>query len=487
MRTFTLISLFALSHATFAADLEVASVFSDHMIVQEGLPIQVWGWSAGDDQIQVSWDGAILARTVSKNGEWRVALPAQAYGENPFDAHSITIASGLESIELNDVLVGEVWLASGQSNMSWPLRETNAFEETSARAATVGETSETRATPLPPIRGLRVFTVSRTSVPLPARDVVGDWRLFTVANCSDFTAVGTYFGLDLLAALDKPIGILHSSWGGSRVEAWMSPGALMEHAEGRSQLQLDVSSFPDRHKPAHLSNGMLSPLEGLSLAGCIWYQGESNAREPQAYGRLFPSMIDDWRRRFGDGNLPFYFVQLANFLPGEGSDWPGLREAQRNTLSAVANSGMAVTIDVGNPHDIHPRNKKAVGARLARLALSGTYQKDVVANAPLPVRALHSDKNVCTVLFEDLGTTLTPSDPIAPLEGFELAGKDGVFHPATAAATGGVVLVVWVGEGAPMQVRYCWQDDPSGLNILRADGLPVSPFRLSVEAPSKTK
>jgi sialate O-acetylesterase len=198
-------------------------------------------------------------------------------------------------------------------------------------------------------------------------------------------------------------------------------------------------------------------------------------------------MIDDWRRRFGDGNLPFYFVQLANFLPGEGSDWPGLREAQRNTLSAVANSGMAVTIDVGNPHDIHPRNKKAVGARLARLALSGTYQKDVVANAPLPVRALHSDKNVCTVLFEDLGATLTPSDPFAPLEGFELAGKDGVFHPATAGATGGVVLVVWVGEGAPMQVRYCWQDDPSGLNILRADGLPVSPFRLSVEAPSKTK
>ena len=305
MYYFRLIAFVVCSSYAQGADLRVASAFSSHMVVQEGEPIPIWGWAAADEDVRVRWDDGDVLTTRAVGGEWMVELPARTCGEDAFSAHTIQIESGSEALEIEDVLVGEVWLASGQSNMEWPLVMSNAFEATQALA---------------PILGLRVFTAARISAPERMDNVEGSWKTFTAENCGSFSAVGTYFGLELLRALNKPIGVLHTSWGGSRIEAWMSPERLMEHAEGRSQLQLDPATFPPNHKPSFLSNGMIAPFEGLPLAGCIWYQGESNAEDPSAYGRLFPAMIQDWRARFGQLALPFYFVQLANFTPQAGSD-----------------------------------------------------------------------------------------------------------------------------------------------------------------------
>jgi sialate O-acetylesterase len=601
--------------------LRLAAPFGDHMVVQAGKPVVLWGWAPAGAQVTARMDGQEARGQADAGGRWRLELPVPAPTSDPFAAHMIEVRSGAATRTLSDVLVGEVWVASGQSNMEWPAGNCTTTEELTA---------------LGTLPGLRMFTAARISVPEVAEDVVGSWQVFAPDTVKGFSAVGTHFGLMLMETLEVPVGVVHTSWGGSKVEGWMSEPALRstkagtaflerwiaqreqsaadlarypaptlsgEAAEGWAPCQVPVDfetlepgfdgsiwfrralavpagfsaagatlalgamddidevwldgvrvggthnhqaqrrytlegaaaealadgqaqlvvrvedtggwggfsgpaenialegpggervaltddwtwkagarggGIPINHLPTHLSNGMVQPLVGLPVRGVIWYQGESNAGDPAGYEELFPALIRDWRARFGVLDLPFYWVQLAAFRTG--ADWPALREAQRHTL-ALPRTGMAVTIDVGNPTDIHPRDKRSVGERLARCALFDTYGREVVPAGPLPASATRSSEGVL-VRFETFGARLAVRGNAA-LAAFELAGPDGSFQPAEARLSSEGVVVRAAAVSEPRQVRYAWRDDPAdesmGANLVNDEGLPASPFRLDVE------
>ena len=459
--SFLLVAAIAFSHCSLAsADVRLSKVFTDHMVIQQTQPFAIWGWAEAGEKVAVEIMGNKAEAMPGNDGKWVAKLMPPAAG-GPYE---LTV-TGKNTIKLTDVLVGEVWICSGQSNMEWPV------------ALALDPKEEAQAANFPNIRHL---TVVKNAAQEPQSDLTGDgqgtWQVCSPETVSSFTAVGYYFGRKLNQDLNVPIGLVKTAWGGTICEAWTSKPGLESDAEFKPILERDAEfKAKNPNQAAVLYNGMIQPLLPLSIRGAIWYQGESNLARAEQYAKLFPNMISDWRKSFGQGDFPFLFVQLAPYRYNgqDPRNCAELWEAQLKTL-AVPNTGMAVTVDIGDVKDIHPKNKQEVGRRLALWALAKTYGKQVVYSGPL--YESHSvEGNKIRIRFQHTGGGLAARDG-KPLSHFEIAGADEKFVPATATIDGGALVVSSDQVEKPVAVRFAWTDT-SEPNLMNQEGLPASPFR----------
>ncbi len=487
----------ALLASSARAGVTLPYLIADHMVVQRGLPVHVWGKADPGETVTVAFRGNQRQSATDPLGRWSVHLPAGDAG-GPFE---MTIR-GATIHTLTDVLVGDVWVASGQSNMEWPINR-------SADAA-----REIAAARHPRIRLVRAM--HKTSE-FPVEDLVGEmWRECSPQSAPDFSAVAYHFGRLIQQSAGVPIGLIQTAWGGTPIDAWTSlraissdPALMPVFAEWDARMQdyaldrlryhqaakaWEAATAADRaqHKrvppppekpvgpgshwePGVLYNAMIAPLTRLPIRGVIWYQGEANSSNRRAplYGRLLRAMIEDWRKAWGIGDFPFLLVQLANYNAPD-SDWPEIREAQRLAL-ALRNTAMAVTIDVGTPADIHPPDKKTVGTRLSLAARSLAYGEAIEFSGPLPRQAAAQDNSV--VVWFDHAEGLTARNGV--VRSFEIAAADRKFIPAEGRLEGSTVVLLNPGPERPRWVRYAWKDNPEA-SLYNAAGLPASPFRLEI-------
>ncbi|MBI4663113.1 MAG: sialate O-acetylesterase [Verrucomicrobia bacterium] len=496
----TALLLVLTANATLRADVKLPALFSDNAVLQQGKPVPVWGWADDGEKVTVEFRGE-KASAVAKGGKWMVKLPKLKAG-----GPDVLTVTGQNKIELKNVLVGEVWVASGQSNMEWPLRLT--FESEKSVAASANSM-------------IRLFTVPKLKAEKPVEDVNASWKECGPPTITNFSAVAYFFGRDLQKSLGVPIGLIHTSWGGSPAEVWMSDDVLQAnpdykkaildgYVESMRRYETALAQFnaeqagakkqgkpfdkkpPGRPfwKPSELYNGMIAPLLPFAIQGAIWYQGESNAGRAHQYRTLFPDMIRNWRRDWRQGDFTFLAVQLAPFTkikdqPGD-SDWAELREAQLIATKVLPKVGMAVITDVGEENDIHPRKKEPVGARLALAARGIAYgEKKLVSSGPLYKRMkIQGDKAVLS--FDHVGSGLEARG--GELKGFAIAGEDKKFVWAKAEIAGKQVVVSSPDVEKPIAVRYGWANYPV-VNLWNKEGMPATPFRTDdfpmITAPKK--
>lgn len=452
------------ANAEQATALSLASIFSDHMVLQRDMKVPVWGTAAPGAKVVVEVDGKQQSATADDDGDWKVAIgPFKAGGP-----HEVTVTAGDDELKLADVLFGDVWICSGQSNMEWPMTATKDAE------------TEIAVADWPDIRFVDVPNVT-SEQPVDSFQSTG-WQACKPENIGQFSAVAYFFARDLHKELNVPIGLIGCNWGGTMMEAWTSRDALESSKTFKPIVEADdkLGDSPEAveakkklgpHRPAALFNGMISAVVPYGIRGAIWYQGESNAARHDQYAELSKLMIADWRNRWGQGDFPFLLVQLAAFEPG-GDAWPFLREAQTETLEAP-NTGMAVAIDIGDQKDIHPRNKQDVGARLALAARHVAYDQDLVYSGPM-YREMKAADGAVRLSFDHVGGGLKAGGDA--LTGFQIAGADGKFVPAEGKIDGAQVVVSSKEIAEPAAVRYNWAAFPDG-NLQNAEGLPAVPFR----------
>ena len=626
-----LLSFLMFSYAQ--AKVELPLIFSDGMVLQQNKPIAVWGWAKANEKVTINFKNQSVKTKASKNGKWQVTLKAEKAG-GPFKM----IVKGSNTINLQDVYIGEVWLCSGQSNMEWAVENSNNYTE------------ELKDANYPLIRQ---FLVEKDMSSTPKKHLKGgNWSVCNAKTVCNFTAVGYFFARQLYKELQVPIGIIHSSWGGTCVETWTSKTAFQNSDEFKSMIlempEVDInllaenqmksiienieriqgsrvesanesefknavfndSNWPEMHAPelwenqqlpsldgtvwmrkaikisksdvnqealielakiddldstyvngvfigttkrydenrkytipknvlkegenviairifdyaggggiwgdasnlkittannvvslagnwkfhvadvksqispnsypSLLYNAMINPLIPYTFQGALWYQGEANVDRAVQYKKAFPLMIEDWRTQWNMGDFPFYFVQLSTFdehggNSNKGSKWAELREAQTETLS-IKNTGMAVTTDIGNPNDIHPRNKQDVGKRLAAIALNKVYKRDTVFSGPT-YQSMVVENNKIVLRFDNVGSGLITYDKYGYLHGFEIAGKDQVFKYAKAEIKNNIIIVYHDDIVNPVAIRYGWSDDASDCDLFNAEGFPARPFR----------
>jgi sialate O-acetylesterase len=495
-----LLALVAGSHI-HSAEVAPMAPFNDGMVLQRDMAVPVWGAARPGEQVTVGFAGQRKTATAGADGRWRVdldPLPASAEGRE------LIIAGGGVTRTVRDVLVGEVWIASGQSNMEYGVGHV------------VNAKAEIAAADHPLIR---VFTVKTAVAAEPQRAVSGSWAVCTPANAGGFTATGYFFARDLQARLGIPVGLIHSAVSGTLAEAWTSGEALAKDpmlvpilarydeavaaypaAKAAYEAALKVwqaeaaaataAGKPEPKKPAEpadpavqttrpagLFNGKIAPLIPVAFRGVIWWQGEYNSERCEQYATFFPTLIRDWRARWNRGDFPFLFVQLQNLdiQPQPNSaHYDELREAQFKTLRSVPATGMVVACDVGDAHDIHPPNKQAVGARLALAARALAYGEQIAWSGPLYAGMAVEGARI-QVRFDHLGGGLVDRDGKG-LGGFTIAGADRQFVAATAAIDGDAVVVSSPAVPQPVAVRYAWADNPT-CTLYNQAGLPASPFR----------
>jgi len=486
------------------AEVNLASLLSDGMVLQQGMKVNIWGTGDPGDRVAVTLKDQQASVVVDSAGQWNVRL-------GPFTAggpYTMTI-SGKNTITLHDVLVGEVWVCSGQSNMEMPVG-TNSQGWSSGVANYQDEIARARY-PM-----LRLFTVQKAVAAKPQHDVKGYWVAARPQTVNDFSAVGYFFGREVLKVLNVPVGLINSSWSGTPAESWTSRGTLESDLAFKSIMDSETKlllSYPkvfrdfeeklaqwrqasdkaesdgvplpaapevpadprqNPWRPAALFNAMVMPLAPYAVRGVIWYQGESNADRPAQYRKLFPAMIRDWRNAWGEGDFPFLFVQLANWGAHLlQSNWPELREAQLMTLS-LPKTGMAVAIDIGDGTDIHPRNKQDVGYRLALAAQAIAYGRDVIYSGPIYDSMAIEGQNIRLHFNYVYGGLVGKYGPV--LAGFEIAAVDRKFVSAEASIDGNTVVVHSEEVAHPVAVRYAWAMNPQS-DLYNRAGLPASPFR----------
>ncbi len=443
------------------ATLVLAAPFRDGAVLQRGKPVPVWGKAEPGESIKVEFKGQAHAATADAQGLWATSLgPLEGS-----DAPASLVVSGKETVTIKDVLVGEVWLCSGQSNMHLAVREADHAKEEIAEAKH----------PL-----IRQFLVEGAVSEQPQAFTEGKWQACSPETVGNFTAVGYFLAREIHSALKVPVGIIHATLGGSPVEGWISREALAGNpafgvvAERWKLLRPRVSGKGLRNMPSGLYNGLIHPLEPFALAGFAWYQGEGNRERPAEYAALFTTMIRQWRAAFQQGDLPFMFVQLPNFA--EPTDktresWPLIREAQASAL-ALPNTGMAVTLDVGDPAQLHPGNKQDVGMRLASVALAQVYSRAVEHSGP-GFEDARAEGAAMRVRFHHAAGLVFKGDP---KEAFEVAGTDGKYVAAEARIDGETVVVSASGLDKPEFVRFEWKNAPTAW-LFNAAGLPAAPFR----------
>ncbi len=443
------------------AQIELPSVISDNMVLQQQFEAPIWGWANPGETIHVtaSWDLKEVIVTADANGKWLVKLQTPKAG----GVHTITI----NDIVLKNILIGEVWICSGQSNMWWPLSQT------------MNAQAEIAVANFP---NIRLFYAAREFTDEPKKNCYGKWTGCDPQTSAGFSAIAYFFGRELHRELGVPIGLIHTSWGGTPAEAWTRKEVLQSDPELEIYLKrfeekiaaAEPGNLPlNQGSPSSLYNAMIAPLIPFGIRGAIWYQGESNAREAKLYEKLFPTMIQNWRDDWGQGDFPFYFVQIAPYNYDIPMICALLRDAQRKSLS-VPNTGMAVTLDIGNPNDIHPRNKQDVGKRLALWALAKNYGKqNIVYSGPL-YKSMKIEKHKIRLFFEHVGSGLVAKG--SELTHFEIAGDDQKFFKAKAKIDGKTVVVSSDQVNKPVAVRFAFNntDEP---NLFNKEGLPASSFR----------
>ena len=485
--------LVPLAAATQAEQTRLAAIFTDHMILQRELPVAIWGTGAAGDTVTVAFAGQKKSTTIDPSGQWQVKLDPLAASAV---ARDLTVESKGQKINLTDVVVGEVWLASGQSNMEWPLNRTTAASTAIATAADPQ---------------FRIFDVAHCISDKPVNVVSGEWAACTASNVGTFSAVGYYFGKELRQALKLPVGVICSAWGGTPAQAWTPEATLAANpllqrriaefeagirdydpvkseeiyraalvkfkdaaakakAEGKPAPNPPVKRQrpgPTRNSPARLYNGMIAPLVPLSFRGVIWYQGEADASRAGEYRTLFPALIKSWRQAFGH-DFPFLFVQIAPYKEQP----PEIRDAQLDTWRTVPNTAMAVITDYGDARTIHPQTKAPVGVRLALAARALAYGEKIEYSGPV-FDTVKFDGARAILSFQHSGSGLLAKG--GPLKGFTITG-DTNFVPATATLDGQHVIVTSDQVAKPVAVRYGWENVPD-VNLFNNEGLPATPFR----------
>jgi len=488
----------ALVSLPLAAEVKLPAIISDHMLLQQEMPVRIWGKAAAGEKVAVEINGQRASATASSTGNWEVFLPPMTAG-GPFEMN----VRGANELVVHDVLVGEVWVGSGQSNMELSMTRVNDSE------------AEIAAANYPQIR---LFTVKKKVSDVPLDDVDGAWSLCTPASTRSFSAVGYFFSRYIHQNRHVPVGFIHSSWGGTPAESWtvrpvleanplLKPildewdvvlgaypaanekyqtqladyksAAAAAKAEGKAAPPAPRAPAGPGHPntPGGLWNGMIAPITPYAIRGALWYQGESNANPKHAfqYRYLFRSMIEDWRRQWAEGDFPFLFVQLANFQSN--GTWPVLRESQTDALG-LRNTGMAVIDDIGESKDIHPRNKQDVGKRLALAAQAIAYGEKLEYSGPM-FHQMTREAGSLRLYFDHTGTGLQ-SRGGEKLVGFEIAGQDGNYVQADARIDGKTVVVSCEQVPDPAKVRYGWADDPK-VSLENREGLQASPFRADLK------
>lgn len=461
---------FCLLFSLFAvADVRLASIFTDNMVLQQKANAPIWGWADEGKSIKVktSWNGKTYSAKADASGKWLVRVATPGAG-GPYE---ITISDG-KAIKLKNILIGEVWICGGQSNMEMPMK---GFKG----QPIIGSNDAILKSKNPKIR---VYTVPRSSVTeLQQNSKPSVWKEANPESISNFSATGYYFGRLLNEMLDIPVGLINVSYSGSFVEAWMSPENLKQFPEVKIPAKGDTIKAVSR-TPTTLYNGMLYPITGYGIKGAIFYQGESNYERPDRYEEMFPAMVKEWRSLWKQGDFPFYYVQIAPYnyaqLPpyNKGGKFNSayLRDAQRKSLTKIPNSAMAVVLDIGEENIIHPANKEAGGKRLALLALANTYGLKGFGFASPLYKSMSVKGSVATVSFDNAANGLTSFSK--ELQTFEIAGADKVFHPAKATLNGSSVSVSSPMVKEPVAVRYAFKDFVTG-DLFSNEGLPASSFR----------
>ena len=505
------------------ADVRLPAIFSDNLVLQQGKPVTVWGFAAADEDVTVRFAGQTQVTRADLDGKWRISLDPMTANAQPQELS----VSGKNTVTLKNLLIGEVWVCSGQSNMQWTVSQSGNAEQEIAGANAPQ---------------IRMFTVERATGMTPATDVKGSWKEANPANVGNFSAVAYFYGRHLHQVLKVPVGLINTSWGGTRVEAWTSRESLEERpcaaqmlsdwdgirqswdptaeaakfAASKTAWQAEAKKIsaenaklpadqkkkapqaprpPDDpnktpHHPAVLFNAMVAPLIPYSIQGAIWYQGESNQKRAFQYQELLPNMINDWRTRWNDP-FSFYIVQLASFGNGQPiikeagipDTWAELQEAQYLTSITLPKVGLAVTNDIGEEKNIHPKNKQEVGRRLALWALAKDYSRaDTVFSGPMFKSALIEGSQV-RIQFDHTGGGLKTRDG-GELKHFQIVGEDKKWVWAQAKIENNEVLVSSPEVPNPVGVRYAWAAWPEGANLINAEGLPAGCFRTDEFIPT---
>jgi sialate O-acetylesterase len=494
------------------AGVQLPAHFSDHMVLQREMKVPIWGTAESGESVTVEFAGKRETTKAGADGKWRLDLPPLATSAQG-QVLTVTGSAKSDAVKLNDVLVGEVWLCSGQSNMDFTVAKTPKYYF----AGVNNEAEEVAAANYPTIR---MFTAAWALKATPQTDVAGTWKLCNPENVREFSAVGYFFARSLAKDLNVPIGIITCTFGASTAEAWIRREALEANealkplltkfdasveafqsgpgrekfdeamkkwdadaakatAEGKPAPKKPKNPDPvqDQHNPTVMFNGMIAPVIPTAIRGVLWYQGESIVGSPDQYSLVQATLIEDWRGLWKQGNFPFYLVQLAANKPAPvepgNSNVARVREQQAKALS-LPNTGMAVTIDIGDAKNIHPKNKQDVGARLARIALAKTYGKAVVDSGPA-YESMKIEGAAVRLIFKKQVGGLVAKD--GPLKQFAIAGADRKFVWADAKIDGDTVVVSSPQVSEPAAVRYAWADNPEGCNLYNAEGLPAAPFR----------
>lgn len=514
MRTLAITSLLASLSLVAQAEIKLPAIIGDNMVLQQKQANPIWGWDTPGTEVTVTFAGQTKTAKAGADGKWTVKLDAV-----PANAKPATLGiKGTTSKDLKNVLVGEVWVCSGQSNMQWNV------------ASTWDSDLEIAMAKYP---NIRLISVPQVGTQEPQQDFKGEWKECSPATVGSFSAVGYFYGRTLHQMLDVPVGLINNAWGGSAAEAWVRRDVLESDArfkglmDGWATREKDLASDKAKQdhekamavwktqqedakkagkpfnarapqspqqilggnaRPGNIYNGVLLPTIGYGIKGAIWYQGETNAGRAYEYGYLFPLMIEHWRKEWKQGDFPFYWVQLADYLPevdvpGD-SSWAEIRESQTKTQNAVKNGGQAVIIDLGEANDIHPRNKRDVAERLARIALAKDYGIKIPHRSP-EYKSIAIKGNKAVVTLDTFGSTLRTID-VTEVKGFAICGEDHKWVWADAKISGrDTVEVSSPSVAKPVAVRYAWANNPV-CNLLSVEGLPVTPFR-SDDLPMTTK
>ncbi len=451
-------ALLLLPLAAQAAELKLAALFSDHMVLQCDKPVPIWGWAPAGEKITVEFAGQTQKTTADANGKWTVKLDALKASAEPRELK-------VGGIIIRDVLVGEVWLGSGQSNMAMGVSRARDYN------------AEQVAANLPLIR---MFKENSAAANLPQSDASGQWVICSSETVGTFSATLYFFGRELYRELKVPMGLINSSVGGTPIESWVAEEAQKQLPKAKATGQkvprkptdpLDMAKR--KGSVGGLFNGKIAPLIPYAMRGAMWYQGEANSHPGKGllYQYQLPLLVNDWRMRWGE-EFPFAWVQLPNFTR-EGDGWPLVREGMLKTLKLLR-TGMAITIDIGDPQNIHPQNKQDVGKRLALWALGDVYGRKVVSTSgPLPAgHEVRGSEIVLSFKHADAGLKAKEG----ALKGFVIAGEDKKWMPAQAVIEGDKIIVSSGDVKKPLAVRYAWSGNPD-CNLYNGAVLPASPFR----------
>ena len=488
MKRILLAAVVALAAGSMRAEVSLPQILSDHMVVQREMPVHVWGMAEPGEAVTAAFRGEKLSVKADEVGKWSLYFhPGEAGG--PF----VLTVDGKNHLQIADILVGDLWVASGQSNMEFELRRSSTAAEALASAAN---------------DKIRLLHVKKRASEFAEENLQDEkWSASSADSAAEFSAVAWYFAREIQAHEGVPVGVIDATWGGTLAESWTRLGAIAEdaslmplfqsrakmtdgeleafrqdtyqkqlkseaHAKGEKEPQFPWHPPLAMWAPGLLYNGMIAPLTPMGIRGVIWYQGESNSALARAplYGRIFRTMIEDWRRQWQQGDFPFLYVQIANFKSTPLEDWAPVREAQRKALM-LRNTAMAVTIDLGNPDDVHPTNKIEVGRRLSLAARNLSYGEKIESSGPL-FRQMSTESGAIRLWFDHATGLHAKGDT---LSAFEVAGKDGKYFAASAQIEGSTVVVKSDKVANPVTARYGWSNSPE-CNLYNGEGLPASPF-----------